>query len=130
MPPTPEKDTHGIPLSQYLPVSLERPLKLFGETFSVFISTTLTLSPHTVLESAYGASGLQLARMQKERLDRALNALWRANSPASPWRSFKRIRLYKIIAQIHMTEGHAIAFDFCCANCLLYCNRADVRDPA
>jgi len=80
MPPAPEKDTHGIPLSKYPPVSLERPLKLFGETFSVFISTTLTLSPHTVLQSAYGASGLQIARMQKERVDRTLNALWRANT--------------------------------------------------
>lgn len=42
------------------------------------ISTALTLSPHTVLQSSYGVSVLQLARMQKERPDRALNALLRA----------------------------------------------------
>lgn len=46
-------------------VHLYRPLKLFGKTFKVQISTGLTLSPDTVLHAALGLSLQQLARGYK-----------------------------------------------------------------
>lgn len=54
--------TLSIPKSSHPPVALYRPLKLFGKSFKVHISTGLTLSPHTVLQSALGLSLMQLLR--------------------------------------------------------------------
>lgn len=52
------------------PVTLYRPLKLFGKTFKVHISTGLTLSPATVLHVAMGLSLLQLLRRYKFPADK------------------------------------------------------------
>jgi hypothetical protein len=62
MPEKSEKKSLSIPVSNIPPVTLYRPLKLFGATFKVHISTGLTLSPDTVLRSALDLSMLQLLR--------------------------------------------------------------------
>lgn len=62
MPETSPTLTLSIPLSSHPPVALYRPLKLFGKSFKVHISTGLTLSPHTVLHSALDLSLMHLLR--------------------------------------------------------------------
>lgn len=69
--------SHPFPISSFPPVTLVRPLKLFGEAFQVHISTGLTLSPNTVLQASLDISLLQFMRNQKGRPDRTLNDLWR-----------------------------------------------------
>lgn len=54
----------SIPSSRLPPVSLERPLALFGKTFRVELSTSLTLGPDTVLRAAIGKSLTTLLREQ------------------------------------------------------------------
>jgi hypothetical protein len=58
-------------------VALQRPLRLFGRSFQVHISSSLTFSPVTVLEAAFGQSWLQLLRQDKRRPDVAMRDLWR-----------------------------------------------------
>lgn len=62
MSETSPKLTLSIPASSHPPVALYRPLKFFGKSFKVHISTGLTLSPHTVLHSALDLSLMQLLR--------------------------------------------------------------------
>jgi hypothetical protein len=69
MPENFEKKTLAIPGSSFPPVALYRPLKLFGKTFKVHISTGLTLSPDTVLRAALDLSLLQLLRNYKHTPD-------------------------------------------------------------
>lgn len=52
----------SIPLSAWPAVELYRPLVWFGPTFSVLVSSVLTLSPHTVLQVTSGLSILELIR--------------------------------------------------------------------
>lgn len=78
--PTTRENTLAIPVSTYAPISLERPLGLFGKTFRVHISTGLTLSPDTVLQVLFGIGLLQLMRTDQGRPDRTLNALLRAGT--------------------------------------------------
>lgn len=72
-----QKTIHSIPVSAYQPVALERPLKLFGKTFKVHISTGLTFSPDTLLQSTLGMSLRQFLRKNNERTDTTLKDLWR-----------------------------------------------------
>lgn len=67
----------SIPISLFPPVTVQRPLRLFGRSFQVYISSALTFSPATVLEAAVGLSWLQLLRQDKRRPDIALRDLWR-----------------------------------------------------
>src|SRR5688572_9286691 len=67
----------SIPVSRFAPVALQRPLRLFGRTFQVHISSPLTFAPVTVLQGAFGITPLQLLRQDKHRPDMALRALWR-----------------------------------------------------
>lgn len=80
MPQQPNQDKKplSIPMSAFPPVFLERPLTLFGATFDVHISTSLTFSPDTVLKAVIGISLAQWIRIDESRLDRPLNALMRA----------------------------------------------------
>ncbi len=66
-----------IPISVSAPLVLERPLKLFGNSFSVHISTALTISPNTMLLVTYGMSLRQLTRKLDIGLDTSLKDLWR-----------------------------------------------------
>lgn len=68
---------NSIPVSIFPPVVLERPLKLFGESFRVHISTGLTFSPDLILQVAYGMSLRQYGRSLDGQLDTILDALWR-----------------------------------------------------
>lgn len=69
MPEDSKKKSRPIPSNYFSPVSLYRPLKLFGKTFKVHASTALTLSPDTVLRTALDLSLLQLLRQYKPTPD-------------------------------------------------------------
>lgn len=66
-----------IPISVSAPLVLERPLKLFGNSFSVHISTALTISPNTMLLVTNGMSLRQFTRKLDRGLDTSLKDLWR-----------------------------------------------------
>ena len=51
-----------MPTSRFQPIRLERPLKLFGKSFAVELSSDLTLGPDTVLRAALGKSIKSLLR--------------------------------------------------------------------
>ncbi len=67
----------SIPISIFPPVPLERPLRLFGKTFCVHISTGLTFSPDTILKVAYGMGLREYIRREDIQSARLLDALWR-----------------------------------------------------
>lgn len=99
MTPTAEKTICSIPVSAFPPVSLERPLKLFGGSFNVHISTGLTLCPNTLLQIVSGRSLLQFMREHKTRTDHSLRALFRAatgrNKPSETTRKLIKQMLGK-----------------------------------
>lgn len=66
-----------IPISKFPPVSLVRPLKLFGKTFRVHTSTDLTFSPDTILRVSYGISIREFIRNEDIQYAQSLDALWR-----------------------------------------------------
>ena len=77
MSATIKNSIQAIPISAFPPISLERPLKLFGNTFKVHISTGLTLSPDTLLKSALGISLQQWLRSNDKDAHSALKNLMR-----------------------------------------------------
>lgn len=62
MPELSKKIALSFPVSAFPTVTLYRPLKLYGRTFKVHISTGLTLSPDTVIRTVFGLSLLQVIR--------------------------------------------------------------------
>lgn len=64
-----------IPLSLYAPVSLARPLSVFGATFEVHLSASCTLNPGTALQAVMGASLLTFLRTENPALLQNLKTL-------------------------------------------------------
>lgn len=111
MSPKSLKTTHAIPISAYPPVTLVRPLKLFGEAFQVHISTGLTLSPNTVLLAALDNSLLQLMRNQKGRPDRILNDFWRGATGRNKLSKTTKIGVTRLLGPFLPADALAAALE-------------------
>lgn len=84
LPPSPAKAAAGkvalaqpakIPVSAYAPVSLARPLSVFGATFEVHVSASCTLNPGTALQAVMDTSLLTFLRTENPGLLQNLKSL-------------------------------------------------------
>ena len=67
-----------IPLNVYAPVSLARPLSVFGAKFEVHVSASCTLSMNTVMQTVTDTSLLTFLRTEQPALLQNLKALHHA----------------------------------------------------
>ncbi|MEO8119897.1 MAG: hypothetical protein ABI606_11315, partial [Rhodoferax sp.] len=93
------KKTLAIPLSAFPPVTLARPLNLFGRTFKVFISTGITLSPTTVLQSSIDMSLSQFIRSAGGVTDMILKDFMRGASGTNELKKETRENIEKLFGK-------------------------------
>lgn len=94
----------SIPISMFPPVSLERPLKLFGKTFRAYTSTGLTFSPDTILRVSYGISLREYIRNEDIQFAQLLDALWRGTTKKNKLSATTRTLIKQKFAKIFATE--------------------------
>lgn len=95
-----------IPVSVYAPVSLARPLSMFGKTFEVHLSASCTLNPDTALQAVMDTSLLTFLRTEKPLLLQYLKILLYAGTGKHrPSRTTRDV----ILASLPLLDSEALA---------------------